>query len=64
MRKRWSKKGNKESKYWMVAEKLQAELSGSAVWKFLEDRGTVIHELDEIKRDPERDSSISMEFLS
>ena len=43
---------------------LQAEPSGSAIWKFLEDRGTVIRELDEMKRDPEKDSSISVEFLS
>ena len=56
------KKGKKESEYWMIV--LQAQPSGSAIWKFLEDRGTVIRELDEIERDPERDSSISMECLS
>ena len=43
---------------------LQAEPSGSAIWKFLEDRGTVIRELDDIQRDLERASSISMECLS
>ena len=30
---------------------LQAEPLGSAIWKFLEDRGTVIRELDEIERE-------------
>ena len=30
---------------------LQAEPSGSAIWKFLEDRGTVIRELDDTERE-------------
>ena len=43
---------------------LQAEPSGSAIGSFwkVEERSFV--KLDEIVRDPERDSSISIEFLS
>ena len=54
-----------ESKYWMVAEHtagLNVGIGGlESFWK-IEERS--FHELHEFKRDPERDSSISMEFLS